>query len=174
MSKAEDFLQHDGRLFDGWSMAVGLKDGQVLRLCDPTSPASMWARIQQAKKDGGDVVFNGCRTEANGKVDGWGVVQASDILNLRNFGPSVIGAGSVEARLVAVESDTIKFDAALANVGERLTEVETALDELEDDELPEGATMGPDGSVIMPLDPGPVAPEAREAITAGAAADEEG
>ncbi len=163
---AKDFLDLEGRTQDGWAFGLRLSDGNMVRVCDSSGPEGVWARIEQARPTDGYVFFSGARASANGKLEGLAFLRAKLIDGLFSYGPGLLGI--TEARLADME-------AGLANMGERMAEAEASLDELEgEDELPEGSVIGPNGEIISPLPTEPVAPEVREAITAGASADEEG
>mgnify|MGYP001603284151 CR=1 FL=1 len=148
MGKKDESLLFEGRLVDGWAYLVGLKDGQVARVNDSSSPENLWERIKTARKDKTDVVFSGARTEPNGKLDGFGSFFAEDITSLRNFGPSAMGVGPLETRLAA-------FEDSLRNVDARF-------DDLEDEVFgeDEGEAEGP------ALADAPVTPEAQSALVA--------
>lgn len=141
-----------GRVIDGWSYAIDLKGGGTVRLCDHDPPASVWARILAAKEaayhadrfavaqstvgvlpprlrfDARYVTFSGARSEANGPVDGFGILDAGEILHVRNFGPAVLGAGSVEAKIAELEAKVNADHAILGEVVEQVNEIEAELD----------------------------------------------
>lgn len=139
-----------GRMVDGWAYAVDLKGGGTVRLCDHDPPEAVWARVLAAKEAAKYVGtttgplgaprphpakiadtyvrFSGARSEANGPVDGFGVVDAGEVLHLRNFGPSVIGAGSVEAKILELEQKFAADHALLGEVVDQVNEIEAELD----------------------------------------------
>lgn len=130
MSKTKDeSLNTEGRLHDGWAVFLRLKDGSGVRVCDHDSPASVWARVVDAKKKNLETVeFSGCRAEPNGKVDGWAVLPTHDVVGIQNFGPSLLGAGAVEARIDAVEAGQEDLETLVKALVERVNEIEADLD----------------------------------------------
>lgn len=132
MSKQQkdESLNLEGRLHDGWALALRLKDGSVVRVCDHDSPSSVWARIVGARKAVADaeVEFSGCRAEAGGRIDGWAILPVSDVVGVQNFGPSLLGAGAVEARIEDLESGQENLEALVKAVVDRVNEIEGDLD----------------------------------------------
>jgi hypothetical protein len=155
-----------GRAQDGWKLAVGLKDGQVLQLGDYDRPEIVWSRVKTAGK--GEVVFSGCRNEASGSLDGWAVFAcAEEIRYVRNLGPAVAGAGSVEARITLLEE-------GLGRLTEGLTETAGDLDDLTND-LEDKGVIAPEPEEVPTGAAGnlTVMPATAETLQAVAAHDDE-
>jgi hypothetical protein len=177
MSKnTTDPLALEGRLFDGNAYGVVTKDGNTHRICDYAGPDGVWAKIQQAKKAGEDVVFTGARSVAGGKLDGFAILPASEITGLRNWGPSILGAGAFEAKLAKIEDEMTRMGSALTSHAEAINQIEADVDELEVEVFPEGEGEGQgEGGQVSPIPLGtdaPLSPEAAQALAA-ASGDEE-
>jgi hypothetical protein len=139
----DESLTLAGRAHDGWKLAVGLKSGEVLQLGDYDRPEIVWSRCKTAGK--GEMIFTGCRTEAGGTLDGWAAFScAEEIRYVRNMGPAVAGAGSVEARILAIEEAMAQFAAGLNEVTEDFNDLTTELEEKKviEPEPEEGAEPG--------------------------------
>lgn len=156
-------LNIEGRVHDGWILAVDLKDRGTVRLADFDSPEAVWARVRQARKTpGAEVIFSGCKETPESKLDGWGAFLAEDVQSVRNFGPSVAGAGAVDARVAKLENQVDEVRAALAAHATAIEEIEADMDE---DEVPEGGEPGPEGTVTpIPLPTEAASPEALQAM----------
>lgn len=154
MSKKDEkpVLDVEGRAHDGFFAAVDVmfvpgQTPQTLRLGDAADMASLWARIEQAKKAAGVVVFSGAREQINtidekgpktvvGKLDGAAILPASAILMIRNWGPSVLGHGVQDARVAKLEEDLAALAADVESTADALEALEKDLEEA-GDEAPE-------------------------------------
>lgn len=150
MSKQDDYQAHEGRLVDGWAYAVRMKDGSTVRVCDQDGPQAVWARIQReklgtessAKGDGDAIIFSGARSVPNGKIDGFAIYPAKEIVGLALWGPSAMGLDA--ARLAKLEEGQDEIRAAIAEHMNRIEELENDLDD--EDEAAEG-----EGGTVTPL-----------------------
>ena len=164
MAKTDSTLLLEGRLNDGFAVAIDLEGGTTVRVCDHDPPASLWARIEAAKKKAESVTFSGCRAEPNGKVDGFAIFPAARIVGLRNWGASVMGAGSMEIAALSAKVDELA--AALAGAVNEIGEIQEDLDALEGEEENEGDEK-PAGLDV------PLAPETAAALRGAMGSAEE-
>ena len=175
MSKSvfTDPLSIEGRLYDGNAYGLDYKDGRTIRVCDFAGPDGLWARIKEAKKANDVVIFTGARSAAGGKLDGYAVLEVADVVGLRCWGPSILGAGAFEAKVAKLEEEMGRMSDALAEHAQRINEIEADVDEEFGEVEPPEGQVGPDGTITpIPLGTDAEIPaEAREAMAG--ASDEE-
>lgn len=86
MAKAEDYMNHEGRLFDGWAYSVLYGDGSVERFHDHDAPPAILARWLLAKTGtgmAGLLTFSGAKSEAESRVERAGVIEAKVVSGIQ-------------------------------------------------------------------------------------------